>query len=375
MKKVCLFIVMNGLLFDFQPVRAEEPSLPAGPNETTQAVPNIDSPTASSTLIPTETEPRSAKKKKRVKVGGIMQVYYKQRFERNGDNTVEPEFFRVAKARAKLSGWLTDWVSYQLEVDPRSPQLAGIMRDAFIGLHLFPKHEIRLGQQKTPWGYENMESSMRLYTVTRTEIGEGVGRGFTLRDIGIGLRGVIPLVDNFAVEDAFALVNGDGMSVQLDRNKRKNVWGRVGLRYKDKARNVLVRLGFSGGVGDLREFDGPVAKPEYNIRFRRVGADLQIDSAWFFAVGEYGFSRDITPDVIGGSGDTQGFYVLVAGKTPYDVGPVLRYESFDGSRNWTLGAYYGPPKATFRVIAHWEVLRDADARRDDRLIVATQIQF
>ena len=85
-------------------------------------------------------------------------------------------------------------VSYQLEIDPRSPQIAGVMRDAYIALHVIPTQEIRLGQQKTPWGYENLVSSLKMYVVTRTEIGEGVGRGFTLRDIGIGLRGKIPLV-------------------------------------------------------------------------------------------------------------------------------------------------------------------------------------
>jgi hypothetical protein len=67
---------------------------------------------------------------------------------------------------------------------------------------------------------------------------------------------------------------------------------------------------------------------------------------------------------------------LLAGKTPWDVGPVARYDDFDGSyHRWTLGAYYGLPRETFRSMVTYEIVHEDGKRHDDRLLLWTQLRF
>ncbi|MEN9577344.1 MAG: hypothetical protein RJA70_353, partial [Pseudomonadota bacterium] len=118
------------------------------------------------------------------RISGYIQVYFKQRFEQDGDGTTEPNLFRFGRVKVQLDGKVLPMLKYVIEIDPRSPQLAGVIRDAYIQWQFFPGQKLRVGQMKTPFGWENRTSSAELYTVNRTEVGEMFGRGLTLRDLG-----------------------------------------------------------------------------------------------------------------------------------------------------------------------------------------------
>lgn len=75
----------------------------------------------------------------------------------------------------------------------------------------------------------------------RSELAEGLGRGLTLRDIGVAVVGKVPLGCGFTLEDHVAVVNGAGMNVQADDPERKNVWARVGGRYDAPDRDLMLR--------------------------------------------------------------------------------------------------------------------------------------
>ena len=122
-----------------------------------------------------------------VHLSGYLQVFYKARRDANGDGITEPSVFRDQRVRIGINGKVTDHVGYDIEIDPRAPEVAGILRDAFITLDYLPHHEVRIGQQKTLFGYENPTSSSRLYTVNRSEVSDNLSRGVNLRDIGLGL--------------------------------------------------------------------------------------------------------------------------------------------------------------------------------------------
>ena len=81
-------------------------------------------------------------------------------------------------------------------------------------------------------------------------------------------------------------------------------------------------------------------------------------------------------DLAGEGGTLHAYYVLVAGKTPWDVGPVLHYDDFNSEvHRWTMGAYYGLPRETFRAMITFEVVTEAGKRHDDRLLVWSQVRF
>lgn len=333
---------------------------------------------------PAETEKEKKKewKLKAPKVSGFVQVFYKDAWDTSNDGVVDASLFRVQRARISFKGEITPRVSYEVEVDPRSPEIKGVMRDAFIRFRVIPHHQIRVGQQKTQFGYENRVSSSRLYTVLRSELSDSLSRGINLRDIGIGVIGSVPLSERFRIEDAITVVNGAGLNVQDDNNTAKNIFGRVGLRYK--AGDFVVRLGVSGAKGDMLELgDSPTAIDDHVIDFTRTGMDFEIDHRLFFLNAEYVKGEDDVPELIFPTPepaevvDRKGSYVLAGIKTRWKIGPVVRYDTLDDDfRRWTVGGYYGAPSDVIRVLVNFEKREQRDGfRADDKLYVWLQVRF
>lgn len=308
------------------------------------------------------------KDKPKVKLSGFVQVFFKQRFDSNGDGQVESSVFRVMRARVELKGAITPRVSYDLEIDPRAPLITGVLRDAFIRLDVIPHHQIRIGQQKTQFGYENPESSTHLYVVNRAEVSDNLSRGINERDIGVGVLGDWPVRCGWSVEDAITVVNGAGMNVQADDTGRKNVWGRVGGRFEDG--DLQLRFGVSGAWGNQKEplDPGPPVVPAFVFDFTRLGADLEVDHPYAFAAAELVRGWDDGEPSTGG-------YLLAAGKTPWHAGPVARYDALEAYHRWTLGGYWGEPKAKLRVMAEYEIYRDDLGAHDHKIYLWTQARF
>ena len=312
-------------------------------------------------------------------IDGYIQVFFERSFDTDDDGDRDNTTFTVDRARFELDGKISDKLGYSLGLNATADGPTDIMRDAYIWSKHIPLHELRVGQQKTQFGYENVESSTKLYYANRSEVADVLARGPTRRDIGIGFIGDIPLGRGFSIEDSFTAVNGAGHNVTTDNTPRKSYWGRLGGRYEDKdpAVDVDARIGVSFGVGDILD---PGADPEstiddFHYDFRRVGLDAQVDHTYGFVAAEYVWGRntDLVTDV---EYDASGYYVLVAGKTPWKVGPILRYDTYDDEtpgayKRWTFGAYYGTRAAKLRLMVNYEHRSD----RDDRLILWSQAKL
>ena len=323
----------------------------------------------------------STKKKVKhpVNISGVLQVHYLTEFNTNGDTIHDPSGFRILRARLIAKGDINKYISYEVMIDPRAPEQGGILRDAFINFHIIKDQDIRVGQQKTQFGWENRQSITELYTVNRAELSDGVSRGETLRDIGIGVLGDIKLDNFFRIEDAVTFTNGTKMNVTgpYDFNLKKALWGRVGLRYKKN--DLTIRLGGSFGFGGLRYLGDDLVDPADDIyaNFRRGGADMQLDHKYFFLAAEYAEGTDKVKDTL--YGEPMGYQALLAIKTKWKAGPLVRYDAFEDE--WkvvTLGAYYGNPKDKFRILVNYMMrgkISDIPGGHDDRLYVQTQIRF
>ena len=132
-------------------------------------------------------------KKSKVKISGVLQVHYLNEFNTNGDSIRDPDGFRILRARLSAKGELNKYISYEIMIDPRVPEQGGVLRDAFMEFNIIKNQAIRVGQQKTQFGWENRESITGLYTVNRAEMSDGVSRGENLRDIGICVLGHIKI--------------------------------------------------------------------------------------------------------------------------------------------------------------------------------------
>jgi len=322
---------------------------------------------------------KKKKKKKRVRVGGYLQAFYRYTLHTGEDEEVDADNFRLQRVRIQLTGKVIKKVSYQVEVDPRAPEVRGILRDAFIQFKHIPFHKLRVGQQKTQFGYENLVSSSELFAVNRTELSENIARGPNLRDVGLGLIGKIPVGAGVSVEDAITVVNGNGLNTQIDDTELKTVWGRLGARYDHPDDLFWVRAGLSGGHGDfMDEGDDPLdPADDFLVEFDRVGVDAEVDTEWVFASAEYARGSD---DAEGETTEPSGWYLNLVGKTPWHTGPIVRYDRFDlmeeNFRRWTLGAYYGDPDDRLRFLLNYEYRKvKDDVRGDDRLFLWSQVRF
>jgi hypothetical protein len=305
-------------------------------------------------------------------ISGYLQLRYQQPFDTDDDGAVRPDDFRIERARVKINGQVVEHVRYSVEFDPSVTDAVDFLKDAYVYLTYLPHHELRLGQQKTQFGYENVESSGKLYWVNRSEVSEQLGHGPTTRDLGVGLVGEIPLGCGWSIEDAITVVNGAGANAQGDDNEGKDVWGRLGGRYEYEPYKLDVRAGGSLGIGS--QFD-PGLDPDsviddYRYDFVRAGADIQVDSTYAFAVAEYLWGRN-TDQQTDAEVTTRGWYAAVVGKTRWKVGPMLRYDEYAGDERYTFGAFYGTRNARLRAMVNYEHRPD----RDDRLILWAQARF
>ncbi len=302
---------------------------------------------------------------------GYVQAQYQHNFDTDDDGSVNPSGFDVPRLRIKVKGKIIKKWAYNIEVDPSVDVLDEVLRDAYLEAKHLPDHDILIGQQKTQFGYENNESSGKLYVVNRAEVSGAYARGNTLRDLGLGIVGDIPLGGGFSIEDGFSVVNGGGQN-RLDDTARKNFFGRVGGRYESEELGLDARVGISGAYGD--RFDTGIPEDELDdARFviQRFGTDLTVDHTYAFVAAELvtGVDRNLANDV---ETTRTGWYVLAVGKTPWHVGPVVRYDTFGTDyERWTLGAFVGDVDARVRALVEYEYRKD----RDDRIIVWTQGKF
>lgn len=325
----------------------------------------------------TEADPE---KKKGPKVYGYIQFHVlNQPLETNGDGKVSEGRFRIQRARLSVEGRINRWVTYEMDIDPRAPEVTGKMRDAFFDIKYYGNHRLRLGQQKTKFGYENQVSSSRLYVVNRSEMADELARGITLRDQGASLLGKWNLGEKSRLEYAFSVVNGAGMNVQRDNNKKKSLWGRIGLG--SRGDGTKWRFGISGGKADRFEaWDDPADGPGdgFFIDFKSYGTDFLIEDKRLLLHGEFALG----PVKEQGDEETvHAYYLTLVGKTSRPFGPLVRYDSVntDEFRRVTVGAYYGRPDDEVRVLFNYEFRYEEDDvldnGADDRLYLWTQVRF
>ena len=307
-----------------------------------------------------------------VSISGYIQVAFTEEFDSNDNGNVDPSTFEIERVSIKFRGDVTETVRYKLAIDPGEAD-GSMLRDVYLAIKVFPKHELLVGQQKTQFGYENLVSASRLYFVDRAEVIEDQARGTTVRDIGIGLIGKFALSENWDFEEGITVVNGAGMNVNEDNTPKKNTWGRFGIRYKSST--VLWRFGISGGIGDITNDGKDPDDPDDDIfiDITRSGADMQFENEWLRFVTEYVTGTDDRPgrDLR----EESGYYVNLIGKTSYQMGPTFRHETVGRKqlgRN-TVGAYYGKPSDNFRVLVNYE--SRATEEGDDRIFLLAQGSF
>jgi len=320
-------------------------------------------------------------------LSGFAQVQFAAGLDGTGEGVAPTATVFIRRARVRVKGNVAKGIGYTFLADLAT--VNNLLRDAYVSTTLVPNHEIRLGQQKTQFGYENPEAATEVFFINFAYASEALARGPDLRDLGVGVLGQWELPAGFGVDYQLTAVNGAGPNVLVDDTPRKNLWGRAGGSYGDFGWKL--KVGVSGALGDRFIKADPVTmQPAYRVSFRRLGVDLRADTLWFFAVAEGALGSN-DPSTGAGATTAAGGYVMAIGKTPWNVGPLVRAEFYDpdlaniGDRNqrFTLGAYVDLKSEELRGQlkaggVRWLVNLDLDAsetRRDHAVLSWVQVVF
>ncbi len=292
--------------------------------------------------------------------------------------------FGLRQARLQVAGHATSRLSYLLEADVAERDAGQVVKDAYLAWRLLPGTEVRLGQFKTPFGWEQQEPEARLLWLETSHVVAGLARGPASRDLGVGVFGAWGPWSGAGLEVSAAEVNGAGPNT-ADELIEKNTWARVGGSYA--LGGWKARAGFSYGYGrqlSSRGGDGLLGTADdVSFYFHRFGGDLQLDTPWLFAEGEVILGRtDLS--TLRGVGRARGEVLGVYGKTPWGLGPIVRLDDYDpddrisgnGRQRITLGAYYDLLPEVARLVFNYDLDRSAPAvKTGNKATLAAQVLF
>jgi phosphate-selective porin OprO and OprP len=223
---------------------------------------------------------KAAGPERRLQLGGILQVQAEAGGAldtRYTDNN--PRIF-LRRARLTASGLFAEHFDFRTQIDMTgaiggASGLRAQLTDAYVTWLPSPHFDVRAGQFKTPFGFEQLYPDPALYTPERTVGSDRLTLG---RQIGVEAFGAFH--DGF--EYSVGAFNGNGTNVSANDNKRFLYIGRVAGRvWKGEIGSFSTRI--SAGVNGFTSNDTALAMaPEFGFRSnsftgerRGIGADVQ----------------------------------------------------------------------------------------------------
>ena len=292
---------------------------------------------------PAEAVVRPAGKEPRLTVGGYLQA------QGEAGDRVDTRFdandrMYVRRARIAAQGGFTENVDFKAEVDlsgslGSTANMRAQGTDIFVHWKRYPAAQVRVGQFKTPYSFEQLQSDTVLTTPER---GLGVDRISVGRQLGVQLSGDLA---GKRLAYAVGAFNGNGINVSANDDDEFLLAARLGATLFERG-----KLKWSGAVNGYRSEDRSAAAPPeaglannvFSGTRQAWGVDTQLVTERAEILAEYltaryepdaAFDRDLSAlSVIGGWRFT-----------PKWQG-VLRYETYDAVTTdtdvWTGGANY-----------------------------------
>jgi len=257
------------------------------------------------------------------------------------DNKSKDEYkFAFRRARIGVTGSIPYDFSYYVVTEFSSFSNGPYLLDAFITYNRFkPWFKVSIGQFKKSFGLELSTACQDLYTVDRSLMVNEMATPF--RDLGVMVSGSTGTYKFFGLKKdnllsyTLSLTNGTGMNTaDIDRYKDLN------------ARLVFapfewLSIGGSYQAGKQVNADPTVTVPDKRTRY---GGDIQLKKYGFILQSEYIFGKDDgsklvgggcggTPELVMGNFKRDGFYAQLMYETPWNLMPVLKYETYDPDKD------------------------------------------
>jgi phosphate-selective porin len=167
--------------------------------------------------------------------------------------------FYLRRARLNATGRFREEFDFRLEIDLAgslgdTAALRAQVTDGFINWHRLPAANVRVGQFKTPFGFEQLYSDTRLYTLERSLMND---RLTLSRQLGVQVGG--ELLDERLTYAAGAF-NGNGVNNSFNDDDRFLVAGRLaGVPWRGRLRGRPASWGLGGNAYSSTDSDVPQA--------------------------------------------------------------------------------------------------------------------
>ncbi|MGC3960380.1 MAG: porin [Verrucomicrobiota bacterium] len=223
-------------------------------------------------------------KEKSMKIGGFIQGQYETGDQPDARYAGIEDRFLLRRARVNIAGTFKEDFDYKLEADFGTNSLSeqtayrAQLTDAYVNWNKFEFANVKFGQFKTPFGYEQLVSDTKLSTIERSLPNDRITDG---RQIGLGIAG-----DFFKKRLSYSVgvFNGSGVNNSFNDNESYMWAGRVsGVALDSKIADKDARIAV--GVNALTSRDKGTSKPGYGIDSVPGGA---VDNLFFGQRSSYG---------------------------------------------------------------------------------------
>jgi len=292
---------------------------------------------------------KPAGKEKSLAVGGFVQANY----EAGGVNAPDSRFagindrFELRRARINVTGSYAEDISFKLETDLGANTLsnksgfAGQLTDAYISWTKVPEAGLRFGQFKTPFGFEQLLSDTKIYTIERSLPNDKLTVG---RQVGAMAYG--DLADK-RLSYSVAAFNGTGTNDNINDNQKFMGVARVAAVVVDtQAGGNKIKLTTGADYFDTRDRANTTLATTFtghrdgtSVDAQLVYGPAEIQAEWI--------ENELHP-LTGTASKAAGWALLGALNLTSKWQGVVRYESYDSNTHvgntttdlWTFGVNY-----------------------------------
>lgn len=295
---------------------------------------------------------RPSGKESRLRIGGYIQGHYE-----TGDSpdarfaAVEDRIF-LRRARLGVMGVFKEYFDFKFDADFAANALGeqtgyrAAVTDAILNWNRFNFANVRVGQFKTPFGYEQLQSDTKILTVERSLANDRLTDN---RQVGFGICSDLTNRFNYSL----GVYNGSGPNNSFNDNDNFMWGGRVtAVAFDGKIADKDSRLCI--GLNGLTTRDNAISKLGFGFagnlftgKRHSWGVDAQAKWGLFGLEGEY-LRTEFKP--LGGVAFTSDGWsaAVIAEVMPKRLQTFVKFETFDPNRSlfanttdvWTLGLNY-----------------------------------
>lgn len=288
---------------------------------------------------------KSSGKEPTLSLGGLIQAQAEFGDTGDGRFSNDNDRFYLRRARLTASGLFLEEFDFRLELDlagslANTSALRAQMTDGYITWNRYPAANVRVGQFKTPFGFEQLYRDPLLITIERSLVND---RLTLSRQLGAQVGG--DLLDKRLSYSA-GVFNGNGANNNFNDDDRFLTAGRLsGIPWRGKLLGRSASWAVGGDVyqstdtnvpqGSELNFDATPSTPDRDNVFsgerRGWGLDSQLLAGPFELWVEYLATRwEPTSRRPRATIDSDGWYAQASSfVVPDRVQVVLRYETFD----------------------------------------------